>query len=180
MHERRFEGDIKRLRSPQRLERLEVDRVVDLCMEGIEAKSVLDIGTGSGLFAEAFSQRSLIVTGIDANPEMVSAAKGFLPEGDFRLSEAESLPFPDRSFDLAFMGVLLHETDDPEKALGEAWRVARKRVAVLEWPYREDEFPPPLKHRLSPERVVAIARAVGLSGVEKQDLSHTVLYLFKK
>ncbi len=178
MHERRFEGDIQRLRSPQRVERLEVSRVVDVCLEGIKAKNLLDIGAGSGLFAQAFAGRGLTVAGIDANPEMVEAARGFVPEGDFRLAEAELLPYPDEAFDLAFMGVLLHEADDPGKALSEACRVARQRVAVLEWPYRADEYPPPLAHRLSPEKVFDLAQSAGISAPETRDLIHTVLYLF--
>ena len=35
MYERRYAADVERLRSPQRLELIEVDRVVDLAIEGI-------------------------------------------------------------------------------------------------------------------------------------------------
>ncbi len=45
MHERRYNGEIERLRAPQRLVLLEVDHVVNLCLEGIHAVNVLDIGT---------------------------------------------------------------------------------------------------------------------------------------
>ncbi len=34
MHEKRFEGDIARLRNPERIARLEVERVVTLCLKG--------------------------------------------------------------------------------------------------------------------------------------------------
>ncbi|MEN2983264.1 MAG: methyltransferase domain-containing protein, partial [Thermus sp.] len=57
--------------------------------------------------------------------------------------------FPEASFDLAFFGLSLHHLD-PLPALREAARVAR-RVAVLEWPYREEEVGPPLGRRFSPE-----------------------------
>ena len=56
MHERRFTGDVERLRAPERIARLEVDRVVNLCLEGTRVDNVLDVGTGSGIFAEAFSE----------------------------------------------------------------------------------------------------------------------------
>jgi ribosomal protein L11 methylase PrmA len=59
MHEKRFEGDIDRLRTPERVERLDVERVVDLCLEKVKVHSVLDVGTGSALFAESFSKRGL-------------------------------------------------------------------------------------------------------------------------
>ncbi len=179
-HERRFGGGIERLRSPERIARLEVNRVVDLCLEGVEAHNLLDVGTGSGLFAEEFARQGLEIAGVDANPEMVAVAKSFLPQGDFRQAEAEKLPQADQSCDLVFMGVVLHETDDGEKALSEACRVARKRVAVLEWPYQQEESGPPLEHRLSPEKVQEMARKGCFSSVRVEPLNHTVLYLLDK
>ncbi len=132
MHEKRFEGDFDRLRSPERIARLEVERVVDLCLAGAHISRVLDIGTGTGLFAEAFARRGLQVSGIDANPTMLPVARGFVPSGDFREGVAEALPFSDGSFDLVFLGVVLHEADDLQKALEEALRVSGQRVGILE------------------------------------------------
>ena len=48
--------------------------------------------------------------------EMIAAAQRFVPEGDFREASAEALPYPDNSFDLVFLGLLLHESDEPGKA----------------------------------------------------------------
>ena len=67
-HERRFNAAPGRLRTRERIALLEVDRVVSLVMENLEAASVLDIGTGTGIFAQAFDAGGLAVTGIDANP----------------------------------------------------------------------------------------------------------------
>ena len=112
MHERRFHADIKSLRSPERMALMEVEKVVELCLEGIQAQNALDVGTGSGIFAEAFAARGLVVAGIDANPEMVKTAKGYVPQGKFKLAPAEAVPYPDKSFDLVFLGHVLHETDN--------------------------------------------------------------------
>ncbi len=147
MHEKRFDGGIEKLRAPERVARLEVERVVNLCLEGVNIESVLDVGTGSGLFAEAFFRRGLMVTGIDANPDMLPAARYYVPQGDFRQAEAEALPFAEASFDLVFLGLLLHESDTPLKVLQETRRVSQGRVCILEWPYIEAEFGPPLAHR---------------------------------
>ncbi len=155
MNERTFHGDIERLRDPKRLALLEADCVVALTLDGIEAKNVLDVGVGSGIFAHAFAARGLAVAGIDTNPEMIPIARKYVPGGDLRQASAEALPYPEHSFDLVFLGFVLHETDDAVKTLSEARRVARKRVAILEWPYLEEEGGPPLAHRLKSEQVTA-------------------------
>ena len=53
---------------------------------------------------------------MDVNPEMIIAARQFVPNGDFRKSTAEALPYPDASFDLVFFGLVLHESDEPLKS----------------------------------------------------------------
>ncbi len=176
MHEKRFKGDIDRLRSPERVERLEVERVTDLFLENGTTGSVLDVGTGTGLFAEAFSRRGLEVTGVDANPEMLIAARRYVPNGDFREGTAEALPYQDGSFDFVFLGLVLHESDEPLKSLMEARRVARKRVGILEWPYQEGVFGPPLAHRLNPEDLANLFRKAGFQKWKATGLSNTVFY----
>jgi ubiquinone/menaquinone biosynthesis C-methylase UbiE len=99
-----------------------------------------------------------------------------VPGAQFSEGIAESLPFPDSSFDLVFLGLVLHETDDTLRALTEARRVSRLRVAVVEWPYRVEEHGPPIEHRLEPARVMELARSAGLRSVERLTLSHTELF----
>jgi len=175
-HERRYSGTADRLRRPERLAWLELDRVVPLCLEGIEVATALDVGTGSGLFAEAFAARGLGVTGCDVNGELLEAARAAVPGAGFVRGAAERLPFPDASFDLVFLGHVLHEVDDLERALAEARRVARRRVAALEWPYRAEDRGPPLEHRLPPEVVEDAARRAGFAAIERRDLAFMVLY----
>jgi len=176
MHEKRFEGDITRLRNPERIARLEVGRVVTLCLEGAQFKCVLDVGTGTGLFAEAFAKRGLAVSGVDVNPEMLPAARVYVSAGDFRESTAEALPFADATFDLLFMGLLLHESDEQLQVLSEARRVVRTRVGILEWAYREEDFGAPLEDRLSPEILEDLAKEAGFSHFEAIPLTKLVLY----
>jgi ubiquinone/menaquinone biosynthesis C-methylase UbiE len=180
MHEKRFEGDIGRLRSSERVSRLEVDRVVELCLAYAQIAQMLDVGTGTGLFAEGFSRRGVQVSGVDVNPEMLAAAQGFVPAGDFRQGIAEALPYTDSAFDLAFLGLVLHESDDTLKALQEAFRVTRKRVAILEWPYREQSFGPPLAHRLTTVRLRELFEQAGFRTWQEINLINTVLYLLEK
>ena len=177
MHERRFNREIERLRDPDRIARMEVGRVTVLTLENlVMVQSVLDVGTGSGVFAEQFAAKGLQVTGLDANPDMLPAAQQFVPAGTFREGLAEMLPFPDGSFDLVFMGLLLHETDDIPAALREAFRVARKRLAILEWPDEEQEFGPPREHRLSYEKISSLAKEAGFKKVVHNRLENLSLF----
>jgi len=176
MHEHRFHGTADRLRATDRIARLDVPRVVALSLAGLTATSVLDVGTGTGVFAEAFAAAGLAVTGIDTNVEYLAVARGYAPTAQFKEASAEEIPFSDGTFDLVFLGHVLHETDNPLAALREARRVARQRVAILEWPYREDPHGPPLAHRLKPATVVELAARAGFQNVEAIALEHMDLY----
>jgi ubiquinone/menaquinone biosynthesis C-methylase UbiE len=175
-HERRFHGTADRLRAVDRIARMDVPRVAELSLTGLTATSVLDVGTGTGVFAEAFVAAGLAVTGIDTNADLLGVARGFAPAAQFREAPAEQLPFPDGSFDLVFLGHVLHETDDPLAALQEARRVMRQRVAILEWPYRDEPNGPPLAHRLSPATVTDLAARAGFQSVEVLPLEHMDFY----
>lgn len=180
MNERVFNQNIEKLRSEERKERLEVKRVVDLSLDHEPVTFVLDVGTGSGLFAEEFAKRGPRVIGVDQNTEMIEAAKHFVPEARFYTAPAENLPFNDSSFDVVFFGLVLHEVDDYLKALKEASRVTRKEAAVLEWEYKTQEFGPPLEHRLKKEFIEELAEKAGFKKVETHPLKNLVLYKMLK
>jgi ubiquinone/menaquinone biosynthesis C-methylase UbiE len=164
------------LRAPERLARLEIDRVVASTLADRQVTSVLDVGTGTGVFAEAFAKLGLDVAGVDVSPTMIEHVKVQVPAARFELGAAESLPFPDRSFDVVFLGHVLHESDDPGRALFEAKRVARGRIVVLEWPDLEEEQGPPREHRLKPETIETLARELGMERFERITLRHMELY----
>ena len=174
-NERVYNQKIDKLRSPERVKLIEVDKVVELSLEDIKPANILDVGTGSGLFAESFASKRLKVNGIDINSEMIEAVKEYVPNGEFVTAPAESIPYPDKSFDLVFLGHVLHETDNPLKAIREAKRVTKKRIVILEWPYVEEEAGPPLNHRISLERISDLAYKAGLKNIETFQLKHMVV-----
>lgn len=164
------------MRAPERLALMEVERVAKLATEGLPQGEALDVGTGTGVFAEALANLGWSVSGVDANPELLKLAAHHVPTAHFRQAPAEDLPFETSAFDLVFLGHVLHETDDPVAALMQSRRVARHRVAVLEWPYRDEEHGPPLEHRLAPDIVLKFAQQAGFSGVEHIELAHMDFY----
>jgi ubiquinone/menaquinone biosynthesis C-methylase UbiE len=177
MKKNKFDEKVLKLRCADRIEELEIRRVVDLCLERCPVDRLLDVGTGSGLFAEEFVARDVWTVGIDPDADMIAAARYYVAGADLLVAQAECLPFIENAFDAVFMGMSLHETAEPDKALQEAWRVSQNRVAVLEWPYPEPTEPAPTARRFKPEDLQAMARKVGFRKISFSLLAHKVLYL---
>ncbi|TME63207.1 MAG: methyltransferase domain-containing protein [Chloroflexi bacterium] len=87
---------------------------------------VLDVATGTGLVARAVSERyGCEVVGLDPSGDMLSAAvarNGHIP---LVRARAESLPFPDESFDHLTFTYLLRYVDDPAATMRELAYVDR-------------------------------------------------------
>jgi SAM-dependent methyltransferase len=89
----------------------------------------LDIACGSGTAALVAARRYCAVTGIDYVPALVeragqrAAAEGF--DVDFRLADAQALPFPDASFDVVLSVYGVQFAPDQARAAAEMLRVCR-------------------------------------------------------
>src|SRR5512134_2289557 len=76
-------------------------RVADAAQAGA-AQHVLDVACGTGVLAREVAARTGPtgrVAGVDPNPGMLGVARRLAPSIEWREAAAESLPFPDRSFD---------------------------------------------------------------------------------
>lgn len=98
-------------------------------------KSVLDIGTGTGVAATSILERGGSVVGIDFSEAMIAEARRRLPEVDFRVASAEALPFDDGLFDAVVANGVLHHLAEPDRALEEAQRVLNPagRIGCTVW-----------------------------------------------
>ena len=83
---------------------------------------VLDIGSGTGLAAQWYTEQGHRCVGVDLSPQMSARAAPRVLFTTF--GSAIDLPFFDASFDLALMRQVLHYTE-PALALQEAFRVVR-------------------------------------------------------
>jgi SAM-dependent methyltransferase len=105
-------------------------RVTDVTLElaDFAGKRVIDIGCGDGTYtAELMAEgRPSRITGIDPASEAVEVAgrKYGRPDVTFAVSSAYQLPFPDDSFDIAYLRGVLHHMDRPADALRESFRLA--------------------------------------------------------
>ena len=92
----------------------------------VAKRDVLDICCGTGNLAGEVLARGGRVTAIDFAPTMIEIARSKFAGADFHVGDAEALPFPDRSFDVALCSFGLWHMSAPDKALAEAARVLRK------------------------------------------------------
>lgn len=98
-----------------------------------ETATILEIGAGTGLnFGFYPSSKCAIATEISVG--MLDVAKHRAVGIELVRADAESLPFPEKSFDAAFATLVLCSVPDPLKAFAELRRVVRPggRVVLLE------------------------------------------------
>src|SRR3954451_1698920 len=98
---------------------------------------VLDVASGPGYVAAAAAGRGAFVIGVDIAEEMISLARRLHPQLDFRVGNAQALPFADGSFDAVVANLVLMHVGRPERAAAELARVlhAGGRVALTVWDF---------------------------------------------
>ena len=96
---------------------------------------LLDVACGTGNVAAAATTRGAKATGLDCVASMVSEARKFHPETEFRVGDAEALPFADHEFDAVVCNFGMRHFPHPERALAEAFRVLASggRIAFTDW-----------------------------------------------
>lgn len=90
-----------------------------------EQASILDVGCGDGLLSSLIvkQRKDLSVNGID----VLVRDDTLIPVTEF---DGNTIPFPDKSFDIVMFVDVLHHTVDPTVLLREAARVAVKGVVI--------------------------------------------------
>jgi SAM-dependent methyltransferase len=107
-------------------------------MLGLElgGRTVLEVCCGSGMMSEKFARAGAAVTGLDFSSAAIlrahERARRYEIKADFRVGDAEHLPFEDRSFDIVAVHDGLHHLDNPARAIREMARVAREGVVILD------------------------------------------------
>lgn len=97
-------------------------------------ESVLDVGCGEGVLTREWAERlgTGRVVGVDLDDPRLRAEweAGARPNLEYRAAEAHALPFADGEFDLVAGIEVLEHVPDPDAALREMARVARRRLLV--------------------------------------------------
>jgi demethylmenaquinone methyltransferase / 2-methoxy-6-polyprenyl-1,4-benzoquinol methylase len=93
---------------------------------------ILDLGCGTGGFSVAITEETgAEVVGCDRSPSFLTYARQRSPAVEWVQGDAESLPFPDSSFERVLMSLLLHQLEEPAGAVAEAFRVLERPGALL-------------------------------------------------
>lgn len=94
-----------------------------------QGRRLLEIGCGMGTDLASFARGGAEVFAVDLTTRHLNIARQRLETENrsVRLvrSDGESLPFPDRSFDVVYSFGVLHHTPGTEAAVDEVWRVLK-------------------------------------------------------
>jgi ubiquinone/menaquinone biosynthesis C-methylase UbiE len=106
-----------------------------------EAKTVLDLGAGTGKLTRALVARGLEVFAVDPSPKMLEQLRAGIPNATVSVGTAEDIPLPDASVDAILVGQAWHWVDQ-DAALRSVARVLRPGGTLgLVWNLRDDRVP---------------------------------------
>ncbi len=104
-----------------------------------ERPVILDLGAGPGMFVKAVAERYPLarVVGVECAPYMLDAAEVLPDNGEMFCDDLHDphLPLESGSVDAAMASVVLHEMNQPVRALQELARCLRPggRLLILDW-----------------------------------------------
>src|SRR5438445_6740069 len=175
-------------------ERAAWDRILALVLEGREALDALDAGCGTGFLSFELAARGHRVIGVDFSPAMLAEARRKAAQQNFSVrfeqADAEQLPFPPDSFDLAVSRHVLWTLPHPEAAVDEWIRVLRPggRLVVVDGQFDPGSLVEPAQNARTsaeysaigdrlpflggrpPEEIEALFKARGLIGIGSHPL----------
>lgn len=166
----------QRLESQERREKINPSVLADaMGLEGGEV--ILDLGCGTGYFAEVFAPRCGKLIGVDISDEMLNVFRGKesfkkLTNVELKVGKADDIPIDDDSCDLVVHVNLLHEIKDVEKFHNEIKRVLKPggRIFVVDWQAWDTGMGPPVDHRVPEEKALEWIERDGFTELKEHPL----------
>lgn len=105
-------------------------------------ESVLDVAAGTGTSSNQYAADGASVTACDISEGMLNVGRKRYPDLKFVYGDATDLPFEDNTFDVVTISYGLRNVDDPDKALREFLRVAKRGGRLVVNEFSTPTFPP--------------------------------------
>ena len=165
---------LERLNDPGRFDTLPPAVFWDALGAPADARSIVEIGAGTGLFATRFAELApgAVVHVADIEPVMLEWMRENRPEvaaGRLApiLADEDHVPLADSSADVVYMINLHHELVSPSVSYAEALRLLRPagRVMAVDWAPGESPHGPSQHVRVPAEDVADMLRIVGFAQV---------------
>ena len=145
----------------------------EILAEMVAAKKsdcAVDLACGTGALALAFARHVRWIAGLDLTPAMLTVAQRTACETNarnivFALGNAQEIPFPDVSLDLALSSYALHNVPEPGRVIGEMARVLKRsgRAGIIDIFVPEDPRSAEMHDRIErvrdPSHVRTLARS---------------------
>jgi SAM-dependent methyltransferase len=164
---------LDKLNDPARLARMDPPRL--WAAAGIPDPSVIiEIGAGTGIFAEAFANFApkATVYAVDTEPLMIGWMEAHrAPALGGRLvpllATDETVPLPNGMADVVFLIDLHHELAAPDATYAEVYRLlaAGRKVVVVDWLRDNQSGGPPQEIRASEAEIAATLERTGFKHV---------------
>ncbi len=106
-------------------------RAVERMLRRQPIESVLDVGCGTGDFAQLFDPARTRYLGIDISEAMIAECRRLFPSHEFRVADGDSIAAPDGSVDLVLSIGVLEYLPDPVSHLKELARITRPGGSII-------------------------------------------------
>jgi SAM-dependent methyltransferase len=140
-------------------------RAVQRMVTRLDAGSVLDVGCGTGDYAQLFDPARVRYFGIDISEKMIAECRRLFPAHRFAVADGDSIDAPNESYDLVLSIGVLEYLPDPGGHLRELARVTKPGgniiAAVQNGSNRSRRLDRPVRAILDSAQGRAIRQALG-------------------
>lgn len=166
----------QRLESPQRRELMNPILLAE-AMELDGSEVLLDLGCGTGFFAEELAKQCGKLIGVDISDAMLAVFRdkesfAKLKNVELKVGSADEIPLPSATCDVVAHICLFHEIKDTAKFHQEIKRVLKPegRLFCVDWQAKPTQIGPPVSHRVAQEKAIELLMQDGFIDIKTLDV----------